>query len=95
MAHIPVSFELYVSSFCGACARTREVLHLAQSVLPGSTTREHDVAFESELAEANEIDSTPTVIVRGADGSEVFRAAGVPTIDHVLRAAALAVERAN
>jgi thioredoxin 1 len=91
MTDTAIRFELFVSSFCGACARTRSILELATSVLPGSTVIEHDVAFEPDLAEAIDIVSTPTVLVRNSSGVEVFRAAGVPTIDQVLAAAALAV----
>jgi thioredoxin 1 len=86
-----VRFELYVSSFCGACARTRTVLELAIGVLPGSSLIEHDVAFEPDLAEANDIVSTPTVIMRDAAGVEFLRRSGVPTIEQVLAAVARTV----
>ncbi len=91
MTDTTVGFELYVTSFCGACARTRAIVELAVSVLPGSTLREHDLAFEPDLAEQNNTLSTPTVIVRDAAGAELFRAAGIPTIDQVLAAATLAM----
>ena len=43
------------------------------------------------LAEAEGIRTTPTVIVKNAAGTEVFRAAGVPTLAQVLVAAAKAL----
>jgi protein-disulfide isomerase len=88
---VAVHFELFTSSFCGACAQTRSVLETATSVIPHSHLTEHDVAFEPDLAETAGIVSTPTVIVRDAEGREVVRATGVPTMDQVLRAAVLAV----
>lgn len=91
-AFADVHYELFASSFCGACARTRTVLQAASGALPGSSVREHDVALEPDLAEANGVEATPTVIVRNARGDEVFRAVGVPSVDQALSAAALAVE---
>jgi hypothetical protein len=85
-----VHYELFSSSFCGACARTRSVLQAASGALPGSSLSEHDVAIEPDLAEANGIEATPTVIVRNARGDEVFRAVGVPSVDQAMSAAALA-----
>jgi protein-disulfide isomerase len=89
---VAVHFELFTSSFCGACAQTRAVLETATSVIPDSRLTEHDVAFEPDLAETVDIVSTPTVIVRDGEGREVVRATGVPTMDQVLRAAVLAVD---
>jgi len=50
------------------------------------------VAFEPDLAEELDIAATPTVIVRNGEGREVVRASGVPTMDQILRAAALAMD---
>ena len=44
-----------------------------------------------DAAEAAGIRSTPTVIVRGSDDVEVFRAEGVPSLNQVLVAFAKAV----
>lgn len=63
MDTVSVHFELFTSSFCGACAQTRAVLKTATSVIQHSRLTEHDVAFESDLAESVDIISTPTVIV--------------------------------
>jgi hypothetical protein len=37
--------------------------------------------------------STPTVIARSANGEEILRATGVPTVDQVLRAAVHVLDR--
>ncbi len=88
-----VEFELYTSSFCAACAQTRSVLTRALSLIPGARMTEHAVESEPDLAESVRIVATPTVIVRSAAGDEVLRATGVPTVDHVLRAAVQALDR--
>ena len=79
-----IEFELFSSSFCGACTQTRALLEQALRVLPMAHIREHNIAEQPELPAEHQIDSTPTVIVRDAAGSEVMRAEGVPTIHHLL-----------
>ncbi len=86
-----VRFELFTSAFCSSCHSARIVLAHAASVIPGAVVEEHDVAFDAARAEAAEITSTPTVIVRDAAGEQVFRAEGAPSLEQVLRAAALAI----
>jgi len=92
VTRVSVHFELFSSSFCGACAQTRMLLETAAGVIPESRLTEHDVAFEPDLAEELDIAATPTVIVRNGEGREVVRASGVPTMDQILRAAALAMD---
>lgn len=82
-----LTFELFSSSFCGACHHTRTNLERALAYLPGAAIVEHDIAREPELAETLDIDATPTVILRTADGAEAMRATGVPSIEHILTAA--------
>lgn len=87
-----IEFELFTSSFCGACAATRAVLHRAIDLVPGGVVVEHSIEPDSGAAERRRIASTPTpTTIVTADGMEVFRAAGVPTVDQVLRAAARAL----
>jgi thiol-disulfide isomerase/thioredoxin len=86
-----VIVDLYSSSFCGACTATRAVLDEAARLVPRARIVERNVALEPEAAAAEDIRSTPTVIIRRDDGAEVFRAVGVPTVDRVLGALALAV----
>jgi thioredoxin 1 len=86
-----VHVDFYSSSFCAPCAVTREVLDEAARLVPALTVTERNVALAPDAAEADRITSTPTVIVRGADGVEVFRAEGAPTRDQLLAALARAV----
>lgn len=83
--------ELFTSSFCAACARTRQVLNTVTEVVPQLHLIEYDVAFEPSLAESRDITATPTTIIRNAAGAEVFRATGIPTPDQVLSAALAAL----
>jgi thiol-disulfide isomerase/thioredoxin len=82
-----MELTLVSSSFCGACARTRAVLNDAVRFLPDATVTEIDVARDPDAAEALDILSTPTVIIRNNEGATVFRAEGVPTVPQVLTAA--------
>lgn len=86
-----VRLTLYTSAFCEPCMQTRAVLAEAARLVPGLAVTERDVAREPGPAEADDIRSTPTVIVHSRDGAEVFRAEGVPTLNQVLVAAAKAV----
>jgi thiol-disulfide isomerase/thioredoxin len=91
----PIEFELYSSSFCGACRQTRSVLERVSRLVPNVVVNEHDVAHEPDLAERHDIQATPTVIVRAGSGAEVMRASGVPQIDQVLVAVARALDLAQ
>jgi len=82
---------LYTSAFCEPCMQTRAVLAEAARLAPRIRVTELDVARNLERAESDGIRSTPTVIVAAPDGSEVFRAEGVPTLAQVLAAAARAL----
>jgi thiol-disulfide isomerase/thioredoxin len=86
-----MELTLYTSAFCAPCVRARSVLREAGKLLAQASIREVDVP--SHLAESEEagIASTPTLVVR-RDGTEVFRASGVPSVQQVLAAAALALE---
>ena len=86
-----MELTLYTSAFCEPCMQTRAVLAEASRLVPTATVTEFDVARETERAEADRIRITPTVIVSTAEGEEVFRAEGVPTLAQVLVAAAKAV----
>lgn len=79
-----VRLELFSTSFCGACRQTRAVLDRAAALVPGTTVVEHDLALEPELGEAHAITQSPTTIVRAADGRELLRAGGVPSVPQVL-----------
>jgi protein-disulfide isomerase len=53
--------------------------------------RDVDVVRNEEEAARMRIRSTPTVVVRTEDGTDVFRAEGVPTLTQLLAAAAKAL----
>ncbi len=82
---------LYTSSFCEPCAQARSVLAEAARLIPQATIIERDVARENVLAADDGIRITPTVVVLSDEGTEVFRAAGVPTLNQMLTAAAQAL----
>lgn len=86
-----VIVDFYSSAFCGSCHATRATLAEAARLVPTANITERDVVAHQDAAESAGIVSTPTVIVRRDDGTEVFRATGAPPLDAVLRALALAV----
>lgn len=88
---LKVIVDLYSSSFCAACSATRAVLEEAARLVPAADLVERNIASHPDAAESEGIRSTPTVIVRGPSGAEVFRAEGVPTLPQVLAALARAV----
>lgn len=67
------------------------MLEDAARLVPQATVIERDVARENAVAADDGIRMTPTVVVLTDDGTEVFRAAGVPTLNQVLTAAAQAL----
>lgn len=90
-----VQLEFYTTSFCAACRHTRLVLKQVERMLPQLSLVERDIAAHPDLAESHDIAATPTVIIRSPDGAEVRRATGVPSVEQVLRAVALALEPAD
>lgn len=86
-----MELTLFSSSFCEPCIQTRAVLAEAERLVPQARVRVLDVASNNAEAEASGIRSTPTVIVTNDEGTEVFRAVGVPTLAQVLVAAAKAL----
>ena len=86
-----MEFVFFSSAFCDPCTQTRVVLAEAARLLPQASVRELDVARDAGEAEASGIRSTPTVIVKDAAGTAVFRAVGAPTLAQVLVAAAKAL----
>lgn len=81
----------FSSAFCEPCMATRGVLAEVARLVPAAAIAELDVVRDAGEAERAGIRSTPTVVVVGADGAEVFRAEGVPTVNQVLVALAKAV----
>jgi len=86
-----VQLDLWTSAFCAPCAAARRVTGEAAALVPGLRVHERDVAAHPETAETLDIRSTPTIIVRRDDGTEVFRSPGVPSRDQLLLAVAKAL----
>jgi thiol-disulfide isomerase/thioredoxin len=83
-----VNVDFYTSTFCEPCMITRGVLAEAERLVSAMHLVEHDIVKDEHEAERLRIRSTPTVIISGADGSEVFRAEGIPSLNQVLVALA-------
>jgi thiol-disulfide isomerase/thioredoxin len=86
-----VNLLFFSSNFCEPCMVTRKVLAEVTALVPSARIAELDVVRDSGEAERAGIRSTPTVVVLQDDGTEVFRAEGVPTVNQVLVALAKAV----
>ena len=80
--------DLYTSAFCEPCMMTRAVLAEADRLVSAMTLTEHDIVRDEAAAVSLGIRSTPTVIISGSDGAEVFRAEGIPSLNQVLAALA-------
>jgi hypothetical protein len=85
-----VNVDFYTSTFCEPCMITRGVLAEAGRLVGTMSLVEHDVVRDESGAREHRIRSTPTVIVSGTDGAEVFRAEGIPSLNQVLVALAKA-----
>ncbi|MBH0083102.1 co-chaperone YbbN [Salinibacterium sp. SWN167] len=81
----------FSSAFCDPCATARRTLDEVARLVPAVTYAELDVAREAERAEQAGITSTPTIVIVSAQGEEVFRAQGAPTLNQMLVALAKAV----
>lgn len=81
----------FSSSFCDPCTTARRTLDEVARLVPAVTYAELDVAREAEKAEQAGITSTPTIVIVSADGEEIFRAQGAPTLNQMLVALAKAV----
>jgi len=70
---------------------TRAVLAEAAVLVPAARLAELDIVRDAAEAQRASIRVTPTVVVTRDDGTEVFRAEGVPSVNQVLVALAKAV----
>ncbi|MBC7591738.1 MAG: thioredoxin family protein [Salinibacterium sp.] len=86
-----MNLVFFSSNFCEPCMVTRGVLLEVASIVPAARIAELDVVRDADEAEKAGIRTTPTVVVVKDDGTEVFRAEGVPTVNQVLVALAKAV----
>jgi thiol-disulfide isomerase/thioredoxin len=85
-----VIVDFYTSTFCEPCMITRSVLAEAGRLVSAMRLVEHDIVRDEDGAQRQGIRSTPTVIVSDANGAEVFRAEGIPSLNQVLVALARA-----
>jgi thiol-disulfide isomerase/thioredoxin len=83
-----VNVDFFTSTFCEPCMITRGVLAEAERLVSAMHLVEHDIVKDEREAERLRIRSTPTVIISGSDGTEVFRAEGIPSLNQVLVALA-------
>ncbi|EAR25580.1 thioredoxin [marine actinobacterium PHSC20C1] len=81
----------FSSAFCDPCATARHTIDQVSTLVPNVDYAELDVARYSDEAERAGILSTPTIVIVAADGHEVFRAHGAPTVNQMLVALAKAV----
>jgi thioredoxin 1 len=81
----------FSSAFCDPCATARNTLDEVSKLVPRVDYAELDVARHSDEAERAGILSTPTIVIVAANGDEVFRAYGAPTVNQMLVALAKAV----
>ena len=86
-----MKLELYTSAFCGPCHAASSVVAEARELVPALVVDEADVTTRPDDAERRAVRSTPTIVVTRDDGQVVFRSPGVPTLDRLLGALALAV----
>ncbi|WP_010203150.1 thioredoxin family protein [Salinibacterium sp. PAMC 21357] len=81
----------FSSAFCDPCATARDTLDQVSKLVTQVDYAELDVARHSDEAERAGIVSTPTIVIVAANGDEVFRAQGAPTVNQMLVALAKAV----
>jgi glutaredoxin len=92
VVELDVNVDLYTSTFCEPCMITRSVLAEAGRLVSAMHLVEHDIVRDEREAESQGIRSTPTVVISGASGDEVFRAEGIPSLNQVLVALAKAAD---
>lgn len=85
-----MNVDFYTSTFCEPCMITRQVLAEAGRLVSAMHLVEHDIVRDESEAARQHIRSTPTVIISDADGAELFRAEGIPSLNQVLLALAKA-----
>ena len=81
----------FSSAFCDPCTAARRTLDEVSTLVPNVDYAELDVARHPDEAERAGIVSTPTIVLVAANGHEVFRAHGAPTVNQMLVALAKAV----
>lgn len=83
--------ELYTSAFCAPCHAMRVRMRRAEELVPGLVIEEIDALGSDPRPAAENILSTPTLIVRGTDGVETGRLSGAAPLPHILAVLATAL----
>lgn len=83
--------ELYTSAFCAPCHAMRVRLGRAAELVPELVLEEIDALGADPRPAAENILSTPTLIVRGPDGAETARLSGAAPLPNILVALASAL----
>ena len=76
----------FSTAFCAPCRPTRQILAQVAGMVDGVTHVEVDATTRLDLVQRLRINSTPTVLVLGPDGSIVKRATGLPRKADVIAA---------
>jgi thiol-disulfide isomerase/thioredoxin len=84
----------FSTAFCAPCRPTRQILAQIAGVVDGVAHVEVDAASRLDLVRRLRINSTPTVLVLGADGAIAKRAAGLPRKADVIAALGTVIEPA-
>jgi len=84
----------FSTAFCAPCRPTRQILAQVAGMTDGVTHVEIDAAERLDLVRRLHINSTPTVLVLGPDGTIVKRAVGLPRKADVIAALGTAIEPA-
>jgi thiol-disulfide isomerase/thioredoxin len=82
----------FSTAFCAPCRPTRQILAQVAGMADGVTHVEIDAAERMDLVRRLRINSTPTVLVLGPDGTIVKRAVGLPRKADVIAALGTAIE---
>src|SRR5271169_1500756 len=82
----------FSTAFCAPCRPTRQILAQVADAVDGVAHIEIDAASRLDLVRRLRISSTPTVLVLGADGAIVKRAAGLPRKADVIAALGTVIE---
>jgi thiol-disulfide isomerase/thioredoxin len=76
----------FSTAFCAPCRPTRQILAQVAGMVDGVTHVEIDAASRLDLVRRLRINSTPTILVLGPDGTIVTRAVGLPRKADVIAA---------
>jgi thiol-disulfide isomerase/thioredoxin len=84
----------FSTAFCAPCRPTRQILAQVAGMVDGVTHIDVDAAERMGLVRRLKVNSTPTVLVLGPDGSIARRATGLPRKADVIAALGTVIEDA-